>query len=83
VRGHRYRDVVNENFSHLFETAMERTVTIGGPDGSPAVKLKLLHAAAAFAAGVILAPRLTAAATVAAMIKGVTVAVDTPAPEEA
>jgi len=74
---------VNENFSNLFEIAMERTVTIGGPNGSPAVKLKLLHAAAAVAAGVILAPRATAAAAVAAMIKGVTVTIDFPAPEEA
>ncbi len=62
---------------------MERTVTIGGPNGSPAVKLKLLHAAAAAAAGVVIAPRVTAAAAVAAMIKGVTVTIDTPAPKEA
>ena len=74
---------VNENFSNLFETAMERTVTIGGPNGSPAVKLKLLHAAAGVAAGVILAPRATAVATVAAMIRGVTVTIDFPVPEEA
>ncbi len=73
---------VNETFSNLFETAMERTVTIGGPDGSPAVKLKLIHAAAAAAAGVVLAPRLTAIAAIAAMIKGVTVTIDAPAPEE-
>ena len=74
---------VNETISNLFETAMERTVTIGGPNGSPAVKLKLLHAAAAAAAGVVLAPRVTAAAAIAAMIKGVTVTIDAPAPEEA
>ncbi len=73
---------VNETFSNLFETAMERTVTIGGPDGSPAVKLKLIHAAAAAAAGVVLAPRLTAIAAIAAMNKGVTVTIDAPAPEE-
>ena len=73
---------VNESFSNLFQTAMARTVTIGGPDGSPAVKLRLLHAAAAAAAGVVLAPRLTAAAAIAAMIKGVTVTIETPAPEE-
>ncbi|MEE8498157.1 MAG: hypothetical protein V3S62_06465 [Acidimicrobiia bacterium] len=73
---------MNETFSNLFETAMQRTVTIGGPDGSPAVKLKLLHAAAAAAAGVILAPRLTAAAAIGAMIKGVTVTIDAPAQEE-
>ncbi len=58
---------------------MERTVTIGGPNGSPAVKLKLLHAAAAAAAGVVLAPRLTAAASIAALIKGVSVSIDGPA----
>ena len=73
---------VNETISNLFETAMERTVTIGGPNGSPAVKLKLLHAAAAAAAGVVLAPRVTAAAAIAAMIKGVTVTIDAPAPQE-
>jgi len=70
---------VNETFSNLFETAMERTVTIGGPGGSPAVKLKLLHAAAAVVAGVILAPRATAIATVAGLVKGVTVTLDDPA----
>jgi hypothetical protein len=74
--------VVNETFSNLFDTAMKRTVTIGGPDGSPAVKLKLLHAAAAAAAGIILAPRATAIATIAAMLRGVTVTMDDPAPAE-
>ena len=74
--------VVNETFSNLFDTAMERTVTIGGPNGSPAVKLRLLHAAAAAAAGVILAPRATAIATIAAMLRGVTVTLDDPAPAE-
>jgi hypothetical protein len=73
---------VNETFSKVFDTAMERTVTIGGPDGSPAVKLKLLHAAAAAAAGVILAPRATAIATIAAMLRGVTVTMDDPATAE-
>lgn len=74
---------VNETFSNLFDTAMERTVTIGGPNGSPAVQLKLLHAAAGAAAGVILAPRATAAAAIAAMIRGVTVTIDAPAPDQA
>ena len=75
--------IVNEYFSNLFGTAMERTVTIGGPNGSPAIKLKLLHAAAAAAAGVLLAPRATAAASIAAMLKGVTVTLDEPAPDAA
>lgn len=69
---------VNETFSNLLEGAMERTVTIGGPNGAPAVKLRLLHAAAAAAAGVILAPRATAVAAVVAMLKGVTVSIDAP-----
>ena len=73
---------MNETFSNVFDNAMERTVTIGGPDGSPAVKLKLLHAAAAAAAGVILAPRATAIATIAAMLRGVTVTIDDPASAE-
>jgi hypothetical protein len=72
---------VNETFSNLFERSMERTVTIGGPNGSPAVKLKLLHAVAAAAAGILLAPRATAAAALAAMVKGVTITVDTPPTE--
>jgi hypothetical protein len=73
---------VNETFSNVFDAAMERTVTIGGPNGSPAVKLKLLHAAAAAAAGVILAPRAAAIGTIAAMLRGVTVTIDDPAPAE-
>lgn len=77
----RYRGRVNDSITHLFETAMERTVTIGGPNGSPAVKLKLLHAAAAAAAGVVLAPRATAAAAVVAMFKGVTITLDDPVAE--
>lgn len=72
---------VNETFSNLFDGAMERTVTIGGPDGSPAVSLRLLHAAAAAAAGVIIAPRATAAAAIAAMVKGYTITIDSPEPE--
>ncbi len=73
---------VNENISTLFETTKERRVTIGGPNGSPAVKLKLLHAGVAAAAGVILAPRATAVAALAAMIRGVTVTIDAPASEQ-
>ena len=69
---------MNESISNLFESAMERTVTIGGPGGSPAVKVKLLHAAVAAAAGVALAPRLTALASIAGLIRGVTVSIDAP-----
>ncbi len=68
--------VVNENFSGFFEGAKERTVTIGGPNGSPAVKVKLLHAAAATAAGILFAPRATAIAAIAGMLRGFTVTID-------
>jgi hypothetical protein len=70
--------LVNENITKFYEKGMERTVTIGGPNGAPAVKLKLLHAAAAAVAGVILAPRVTAVASIAALVKGVTVKIDAP-----
>lgn len=74
---------MNESISALFEGAMERTVTIAGPNGSPTVRLKLVHAAAAAAAGVVLAPRLTAAATIAALVRGVSVSIDRPITEDA
>lgn len=67
---------MNETISQFYEASMSRTVTIGGPGGSPAVKLKLLHAAAAALAGILLAPRLTAVVSVAGLVKGVTVSVD-------
>ena len=70
--------LVNEHLTSMYEASMERTVTIAGPGGSPAVKLKLLHAAAAAVAGILFAPRLTAITTVAGLVKGVTVSVDTP-----
>ena len=74
---------VNETISNLYEASMTRTVTVAGPGGSPAVKLKLLHAAAAAVAGVLLAPRFTAAATIAGMVKGVTIKVDAPVADAA
>jgi len=67
---------VNETFANLFDGAMDRTVTVAGPNGSPAVKVKLIHAAAVAIAGVLLAPRATAVGAIAAMIKGVSVKVD-------
>lgn len=70
---------VNETITNLYETAMERTVTIGGPGGSPAVKLKMLHAGLAAVAGILFAPRFTALVSVAGLVKGVTVKLDAPA----
>lgn len=74
---------VNETISNFYEASMQRTVTIGGPGGSPAVKLKLLHAAAAAVAGVLFAPRFTAVASIAGLVKGVTVTIDTPVEDTA
>ena len=71
---------MNEHFSDLLASASERTVTISTADGHPLIKAKLLHAAAVAAAGVIIAPRLTAAATLGALLKGVTLSLDAPGP---
>lgn len=72
---------MNESITNLFDVAMQRTVTIGGPGGSPAVKLRLLHAGAVALAGVVLAPRFTAAASIVGLLKGVTVTIDAPITE--
>lgn len=62
--------------SNMFDGAMDRTVTVSGPDGAPAVTLKLVHAAAGAAAGLIVAPRATAAGALAAMLMGVQITLD-------
>lgn len=67
---------MNERFSDLLATANERTVTVRAADGHPMVQAKLLHAVIAAAAGIVIAPRLTAAAAVGALFKGLTVSVD-------
>lgn len=69
---------VNETLSDLFDAAMERTVTVSAPKGSPAVKVRLLHAGAAALAGIIFAPRAVAVGAIAALVKGVRVSVDAP-----
>lgn len=70
---------MNESISNFYEASKQRTVTVGGPGGSPAVKVKLLHAAAAAVAGIVFAPRFTAIMSIAGLVKGVTVSVDSPA----
>ncbi len=67
---------MNENLSELLAKASARTVTIRTADGRSLAKAKLLHAAIAAAAGVMIAPRVTAAAAVGALVSGVTVSVD-------
>ena len=67
---------MNEHLSDLIGTASERSVTLHAEDGRPLVRLKLLHAAALAAAGIVVAPRLTAAAAVGALFKGLSLSVD-------
>jgi len=67
---------MNDHLSELFASASERIVTVRTADGQPLVRTKLLHAAAVAAAGVMIAPRVTAAAAIGALLKGVTVTVD-------
>lgn len=68
--------VVNEHLSDLMSMASERSVTLNAEDGRPLVRLKLLHAAALAAAGVIVAPRITAAAALGALFKGLSLSLD-------
>ncbi len=67
---------VNERFEQLIAAASEKTVTVRSAEGHPMVRAKLLHAAAAAAAGVMLAPRLTAAIAVGALFKGVSLSLE-------
>ncbi|MEX0825594.1 MAG: DUF4342 domain-containing protein [Acidimicrobiia bacterium] len=67
---------MHERFSDLLAAANERTVTVRAADGRPMVKAKLLHAVIAAAAGIVIAPRLAAAAAVGALFKGLTVSVE-------
>ena len=61
---------MNEQISDLLATATERVVTVKAPDGHALVEAKLLHAVIAAAVGIVVAPRLTAAAAVTALLKG-------------
>ena len=67
---------MNETFSNLLGTAQDRSVTLRSAEGRPMVRLKLLHAAGIAAAGVLMAPRLTAIAAVGALFKGVSLGLD-------
>src|SRR3989304_1528303 len=69
---------VHAPFSDPLSSAAARPVTTSPADGHPLLKATLLHAAAGAAAGVIIAPRLTAAATLGALLKGVTLSLDEP-----
>lgn len=67
---------MNEHLSDLIASAQNRTVTVVAADGHPMARARLLHAAAIAAAGVILAPRLTAAVAVGALFKGLELSID-------
>lgn len=67
---------MNETFSNLFDAASGRSITLRSAEGRPMVRLKLLHAAGLAAAGVLMAPRLTAIAAVGALFKGVSLTLD-------
>ncbi|MEK7251729.1 MAG: DUF4342 domain-containing protein [Actinomycetota bacterium] len=69
---------MNEELSDILANAYSRTVTVRAADGRPVVQTKMLHAAAVGAAGVMLAPRLAAAAVIGALLAGVTLSIDTP-----
>ena len=74
---------MNETISNLLGAASDRTVSINGPDGQPMVRLQLIHAAGLAAAGILMAPRLTAAAAVGALFKGVSLSVEAAAEDPA
>jgi hypothetical protein len=72
---------VNENLSDFFGGLSNRTLTVRTPKGHPLLHLRLLHAAGAAAAGVFLAPRITAVAAMGLLVKGFSLSIDvTPEP---
>lgn len=71
---------MNDDFADIFSSITSHTVTVRAADGHPLMEAKALHVAAVGVAGILLAPRLAAAAALAALLAGVTVSVQT-APE--
>lgn len=76
---------VNDDPIEYLTSIAAQTVTVRGTDGHPLIEAKALHVAAVGIAGILLAPRLAAAAAIGALLAGVTVSVnpseDTPAAE--
>ena len=71
---------VHENITDFFGSIADRTITVQSANGHPLLKVKAIHAAAVAAAGVILAPRLTAVAALGALVKGFSLNLDQAAP---
>jgi hypothetical protein len=67
---------VNDNFSGFFSGLSGRTLTVRSTKGQPFLHLRLIHVAGAAVAGVILAPRMTAIATLGLLVKGYTLKLD-------
>lgn len=66
------------NISEIFSALSTRTLTVRNSKGQPFVHLRLLHVAAAATAGLFLAPRLTALASMGALVKGYSLKLDPP-----
>jgi hypothetical protein len=56
--------------------ALSRTITLRSSSGRPLARVGLVPAAAAVAAGLVLAPRLTAIAAIGGLLRGVSLTVD-------
>lgn len=67
---------VSQNFGDMLGGLSGKTVTLRTRKGHPLVHVKLLHAAGAAAAGVFLAPRLTALAAMGLLVKGFSLSVE-------
>lgn len=76
---------MNDDPTEFLTSIATQTVTVRGADGHPLIEAKALHVAAVGIAGILLAPRLAAAAAIGALLAGVTVSVnpgeDSPAAE--
>ncbi len=68
---------MNDDVTEILSSITAHTVTVRGADGHPLIEAKALHVAAVGIAGILLAPRLAAAAAVGALLAGVTVSVNT------
>lgn len=56
-------------------------ITLVRASGKPVLRLRMLHGAALVAAGVLIAPRLTALAATGALLKGMSLRVEGPVTE--
>jgi hypothetical protein len=61
----------------------DRTIVLRAADGSPVFELQALHGLAAAVLAVMTAPRLTAAAALGGMLRGMSITIEEPEPEAA